>query len=170
MNKDYKNNIGDTLVDKFIESVLKDRPISAFDLEEELVEFFYENQNVDIQNISSKDIMDNSLDEEINNELIQACELTLKSSNGEISDDNLDRDFLLYMQEIEDPLLYKLAHKIIRDNRVRIRVITELDEKELSDEYTSNKWIFHRDGNYKEDLKYILDYYDSLNQEDNFQY
>lgn len=85
---------------------------------------------------------------------------------GGFFDKNFDLDFLLYLQQIEDPLLYNLAQRIIRDNRVRIREPAELEKTGLSDEYTINKWIFHKGNDYNEDLKYIIEFYDSLNRED----
>ena len=73
-NKNQNNSLNE-IIDKFIKSVLKDRPILAFELEDELYKFLYKNKDIDTQNLSYSQLLsDNQLDEEINQELIQAAE------------------------------------------------------------------------------------------------
>ncbi len=102
------------ILNEFIEVVLKDRPIHAYD----------------------------ELDTELQ-ELI-ARERTM--------DDDLVRDTVKQMLK--------------KDDRVVWRAIEELEIEELDDPVFPNEWLYHRDKDEREVVKYILHYYDSFRKED----
>ncbi len=157
-----KTNVINQIIGDFIESILKERPIGAFDLEFELKSFVYEDKIFDLKDVSENEF--------IIREFKRKEEETAESEEylKDISRANNYDDFFSYLQSIEDPLIYYLSRQILKDERVKIVEPIELEEQEIDDVYTPNLWIFHNDVEYKQNIDYIIEFYDEMNREDQY--
>ena len=100
--------------------------------------------------------MKKGIDEEINNELISANEKVTYPSTSEDDFHLLNYDKLVYLQSAAgDPFMYDLIQLIVRNDKVRIRMMKEIIEAEQDDPYMPDEWIYHKDLKLSDVLKYI---------------
>lgn len=55
---------------------------------------------------------------------------------------------------------------VVRNHKIRIGTIHELEDIEQEDLIMPNKWIYHKDLSLSKMKKYIVDYNDTLRKED----
>lgn len=71
-----------------------------------------------------------------------------------------------YLQSADDPFKDFLIRLIVRNSKVRTRMMYELIDAEQDDHFMPDDWIYHRDMKINDVLKYIRKYYDDLRMED----
>lgn len=134
------------LANRFIDTSLRDRPISIDSLDAELVEYVESVPELmndhPLNNILqeySKSERKKVIDEEINNELINAADKFSNPSGKEIDKDFPDSSLLVHIQSSDDPLIYELMQLVVRNSKVRIREMVELAEFGQEDPCSPNK-------------------------------
>jgi hypothetical protein len=162
------------LADRFIDSYLKDHPIMIYILDGELEEFLEDVEELKNQEYLNQILQDyfktekkKVIDQEIYGEIINAAEKVLNPSGEENDeDDYLNIPLLELMRSCADLLVYELMQLVVRDNKVRIREIHELEETQQEDPYSPNRWIYHKSWNLKKVLNYIRQYNEGITKND----
>jgi hypothetical protein len=154
-----------------------------YSLDKELEE--YEDIRELKNNVNAKEILQEyskskkkkTIDEEINNELINAgdkvhniAEQLLNAPyrlpDGYNDEESPDTSLVQYMQSAHDPLIYEVMQLVVRNHKIRIRTMHELEDIGQEDPIMPNKWIYHKDLSLNKVLKYIVDHNDTLRKED----
>jgi hypothetical protein len=176
------------IADDFIETYLRDHPVMIYSLDTELEEYIENIQELknsitanEIRQEYSKSKKKKTIDEEINNELInagdkihdkihnieeQSLNAPYRLSDSHNDEESPDTSLLQYMQSAPDPLIYDLMQLVVRNHKIRIRTMHELEDIEQEDLIMPNKWIYHKDLSLSKMKKYIVDYNDTLRKED----
>lgn len=160
----------------FIDEYLADHPIMLYSLNEEVEEFLENVEELKDPKVKNNILQEynnsakkKGIDEEINNELINASEKVTFPSSSEDDFHLLNYDKLAYLQsEAGDPFMYDLIQLIVRNDKVRIRMMKEIIEAEQDDPYMPDEWIYHKDLKLSDVLKYIRNDLDDLRKEDSF--
>jgi hypothetical protein len=110
-----------------------------------------------MEEILSQHMRIRSNDKQIDNEIINATEKVMNAiTSGFLNYNEMpDTTLIAQVESIEDPLIYQLTHLVLRSSKVRIKTMSELEETELEDPILPNKWIYHKDTQLKDVIKYI---------------
>ena len=71
--------------------------------------------------------------------------LPYRFSDSYNDEESPDTTLLQYMQSTPDPLIQELMQLVVRNRKIRIRTMHELEDIEQADPIMPNKWIYHKD-------------------------
>ena len=157
------------IADEFVESYLRNNPVMVYSLDTFLEDWVTQhreeleaNNSLTLDEILRQHLQ-NTTDykDKIDIELITAA-TSYKYEDEEIVDTTL----LEHVKSIDYQLTYQLTQLVLRNSKVRIRTLHELEEAELEDPLMPNKWIYHKDCPLSDVSNYVLRGYEMLNKED----
>jgi len=161
------------IADHFIEDVLGDHPITMYFLDDELREYLSSKRNryneylkqIAEEDRRGKEAMHNMTTKELADAVLKAYELPQYEGEEELLN-TMKQEYLQSISARGDLLLRKLTQLVMESDKVRIRIIHELEEAEQEDVYMPNVWAYHKNCKSKDVVDYILDEYDFFRQED----
>jgi hypothetical protein len=157
------------IADNFIEDYLRNNPVVVYSLDTYLEEWIAQHrEEIEASNSLTldellRDHLGNTTDHK---EIIDVELLNVASSYDYEGEEIVDTVLLEHVKSIDDPLIYQLTQLVLRDSKVEIRTLDELEEAKLEDPLMPNKWIYHKDTPAKYVRDYILHGYEMLKNED----
>jgi hypothetical protein len=165
-------NLIEKIADDFVQEVLKDHPIEIILIEIDVSDF------IDDKNISADQLNEHlkqHLDSKKENIDMKKVihEKLLSTSKYQSKVDEEYRDVIDYTQiiannveTIPDPIIGEIVQLLLSDERVKIRIMYEIEDMEQDDLWSSDIWFYHRDSNLNDVINYIRDLNDILRQYD----
>ena len=160
------------IAEDFIENYLRNNPIMIYSLDKQLEDYVEHAEGIEDKRdeISTDHYRKRGLDKDVDHELINAAEIISNGTTSESYKNEMpDTTLIAEVESIEDPLIYQLTHLVLRNNKVRIKTMNELEEAELEDPVLPNKWIYHKDVPLKDVLNYILHENEMFKNEDEWE-
>lgn len=169
-------NLIEKIAGDFVQEVLKNHPVEIFLIEIDVSDFIHEKEiSVDQLNECLKQYLDSKNETiEIKKVINEKLLSTSKYLNrvDEVYIDVIDYTQIIAnnVETIPDPIIRELVQLILSDERVKIRIMYEIEDMEQDDPWSSDIWLYHRDSNLDDVINHIRDLNDIFRQDDEMDY
>lgn len=163
------------ITDNFVDDYLRNNPIMVYSLDTYLADWVADHEkeleahnNLTLDEILTQHLKIRSNDKQIDNEIINAAEKVMNALTSDSFDNKEmpDTTLIAQVESIEDHLIYQMTHLVLRSDKVRIKIMNELEAGELEDPILPNKWIYHKDTPVDYVINCVLHEYEMLKNED----
>jgi hypothetical protein len=165
-------NLIEEIADDFVQEVLKDHPVEIFLIEIDTSDFIDDKKiSADQLNELLKQHLDSKKEtidmKKVIHEKLQSTS-KYQSRVDEVYKDVLDYTQIIAntVETIPDPIIRELVQLLLGDERVKIRIMYEIEDMEQDDLWSSNIWLYHRDSNLNDVINHIRDLNDIFRQDD----
>jgi hypothetical protein len=173
----YLVSLTGRVVDSFVQEVLRDYALEIdqieIDVSDYLEDHFIKNKKMSREQLHENLKQQHNTDTNKNIEKVVHEKLLSTSLNHDEGEIRQSTKFIAAtVGTITEPVIRELVQLVLRDDRVRIRRMYEIEERGLDDPlpFFSNVWLYHKDLDLNKIIEQISTWNEGFSQEDDIDY